>query len=74
MYFYNPPKSLQGMTNHVGLIFSVDDTILWLTFSIEQPYYPCNDNNAKPSLNSFPKSLLEENLRLVTDEPVEFEE
>ena len=29
---------LQGMTNNVGLTFSVGETILWFTFSIEQNY------------------------------------
>ena len=30
------PKKLQGMTNNIGLRFSVDDTIPGLTISIEQ--------------------------------------
>ena len=33
---YNPPKSLQGMTNNARLTFSVVDTILWYTISVEQ--------------------------------------
>ena len=30
------PKTLQGMTNNVRLTFSVGDTTLWFTISIEQ--------------------------------------
>ena len=33
---YNPPKSLQGITNNIGLTFSVGDTIPQFTTSIEQ--------------------------------------
>ena len=33
---YNHPKTLQGMTNNVGLTFSVGDTTPWFTNSIEQ--------------------------------------
>ena len=33
---YNLPKILQGMTNNVGLTFSVDDTIPRFAISIEQ--------------------------------------
>jgi hypothetical protein len=33
---YNILKILQGMTNNVGLTFSVGDTIQWFTISIEQ--------------------------------------
>jgi hypothetical protein len=29
-------QNLQGMTNNVGLTFSVGDTIWWFTISIEQ--------------------------------------
>ena len=38
LYLNNPPKKkLQGLTNHVGLAFSVGDTVLQqLTSSIEQ--------------------------------------
>ena len=35
IYIYNPPKTLQGMTNNVGLAFSVGDTIQQFTLSIE---------------------------------------
>ena len=31
-----PPKKLQGMTNNVGLTFSVGDAIPQFTISIEQ--------------------------------------
>ena len=31
-----PPKKIQGMTNNVGLTFSVGDTIQWFTISIKQ--------------------------------------
>ena len=31
-----PPNVLQGMTNNVGLAFSVGDTIPWFTISMEQ--------------------------------------
>ena len=31
-----PPKNIQGMTNNVGLTFSVGDTISWFTISIKQ--------------------------------------
>jgi len=31
-----PPKKLQGMTYHLGLTFSVGDTISWFTISLEQ--------------------------------------
>jgi hypothetical protein len=34
--FYNAPKKLQGMTNNVGLAFSVGDTTHQSTISIEQ--------------------------------------
>ena len=33
------PHKLQGVTNNVGLTFSVGDTILWLTISMEQDNY-----------------------------------
>ena len=33
---YNPPNNLQGMMNNVELTFSVGDTILHITFGIEQ--------------------------------------
>jgi hypothetical protein len=33
---YNPPKKIQGMTNNVGLTFSVGDTMAGFTISIEQ--------------------------------------
>jgi hypothetical protein len=37
LLIYNPTDLfLQGMTNDVGLTFSVGDTILWFTISIEQ--------------------------------------
>jgi hypothetical protein len=32
----HPPGSLQGVTNNVGLTFSVGDTIPWFTIRIEQ--------------------------------------
>ena len=32
----NHPIVLQGMTNNVGLRFSVGDTIPWFTINIEQ--------------------------------------
>jgi hypothetical protein len=35
LYYYNPPKHLQGMTNNVGLTFSVGDTIARFTISSE---------------------------------------
>ena len=33
---HNPPKDLQGMTDNVGLTFSVCDTTLQFPISIEQ--------------------------------------
>ena len=33
---YNPPENFQGMTNNVGLTFSVGDTILQFTINIKQ--------------------------------------
>ena len=36
MYIYNPLKKLQGMTNNVGLTFSVGGTKLRFRVSIEQ--------------------------------------
>ena len=33
---YNPPTTFQGMTSTIGLIFSVGDTVLRFTISIEQ--------------------------------------
>ena len=37
MYIYNPPpKKSQGMTNNLGLTFSVSDTTPQFTISIEQ--------------------------------------
>jgi hypothetical protein len=30
------PKKIQGMTYHLGLTFSVGDTISWFTISLEQ--------------------------------------
>ena len=35
----NTPQNLQGMTNTIGLMFSVGDTILQFTISIEQDHY-----------------------------------
>ena len=34
-------NKLQGMTNIVGLTFSLDDTIPWFRISIEQDDYRC---------------------------------
>ena len=36
MIIYNPPKKNQGMINNVGLAFSVGNTTLQFTISIEQ--------------------------------------
>jgi hypothetical protein len=36
---HNPPKKLQGMTNNVGLTFSVGDIIPQFTINIEQDDY-----------------------------------
>ena len=36
LQIYDPSKKLQGMTNNVGLTFSVGDTTSQLTISIEQ--------------------------------------
>ena len=33
---YSPKNIYKGMTSNVGLSFSVGDTILWFTISIEQ--------------------------------------
>jgi hypothetical protein len=35
LQIYYPPKTLQGVINNVGLTFSVGDTILRFTISIE---------------------------------------
>ena len=34
-----PPKSLQGMTNNIGLTLIVGDTTMWFTINIEQDDY-----------------------------------